>query len=142
MSSIGKNQNIQKWNDWKGNMTDQQYVQMVHDNKLSRKVIAEACGFSKSALRQNPTIAKELAELENDLRNRLILPPFTPKGEDESRTPKAIQKESIKAAREQSRVPELEQRILELEAENKALKGKLGRFSELSDVFMDMEELE
>ena len=45
----------------------------------------------------------------------------------------------MKAAREQSRVPELEQRILELEAENKALKGKLGRFSELSDVFMDME---
>lgn len=68
-------------------MTVQQYVQMVHDNKLNRKVITKVCGFSKSALRQNPMIAKELEKLEKGLRSRLTLPPLTRKGADESKAP-------------------------------------------------------
>jgi hypothetical protein len=47
---------------------------MVNRGVLSRKEIAKECGFSKSALDQNPRIKVALRELEESLRTRGVLP--------------------------------------------------------------------
>ncbi|TWX67151.1 hypothetical protein ESZ36_12600 [Colwellia demingiae] len=142
MSSVDKDINTEKWRVWVDSMTDQKYVDIIsRSGQLNRRLIAKGCGFSKTTLRDNPDICPELKQLEDDLRDRNVLPQLTEKGEKELLKPKDIQKESTKAAREQSRVPDLEQQIIELKAENAALRGKFGRFSELSDTFADLGEL-
>jgi hypothetical protein len=132
---------FRKFEAWKNSMSDQDYVQIVRGDILNRTIIAKECDFSKSSLGSNPKIKPSLKELEDDLRERGILPPLTAKGKAEQTKPKSLDRESIKSAREQSRVPILEQEVVELKAENAALKGQLGRFSELSDVYQDMAEM-
>jgi hypothetical protein len=131
MSSAGKEGSIKKWNAWVGQMTDQKFVEMVHRGQLNRKLIAEGCGFDSSILRSNPTVKNNLEGLEIDLRARNILPQLTEKGEKESKGPTDVQVESAKAAREQSRVPGLEQKIVELKAEIASMKSNSERHSEL-----------
>ena len=70
-----------------------------------------------------------------------MLPRLTEEGEKDLKKPKSLQKESMKTARQESRVPGLEQQIVELKAEISALTGKFGRFSELHDTFTDLGDL-
>jgi hypothetical protein len=142
MQKTSGEESIDKWKSWANSMTDQDFVLMTTSSgKLNRRTIAEGCGFSKSVLGSNGTIKKYLNDLENELRQRAILPQLTKKGEEESSGQNKINKESLNTSRKESRVPYLEQRILELEAENNAIKGRLGRFSEIIDVYSDLGEL-
>jgi hypothetical protein len=142
MAETSGEKSIGKWNTWVDSMTDQDYVLITESTgKLNRRKIREGCGFSKSVLGSNPVIAPALIDLEIELRGRGVLPELTEQGEKESSGRQPIQKESKKTAREQSRVPYLEQQVIELKSENDALKGKLGRFSELNDVYNDLDEL-
>jgi len=79
-------------------------------------------------------------EFETKLRERGILSKLTEEGKAVQKKP-TLNKQSIKASRQESRVPYLEQEVIELKAENAALRGKLGRFSELNDVYNDLDEL-
>jgi hypothetical protein len=133
--------NVKNFSDWQDAMSDQDYVQIVYRGSLNRKIIAEQCCFAKSVLGSNPKVKEELEKLENSLRERNVLPQLTAKGKAEQNKPKSLNIEAIKSAREQSRVPALEQQIVELKAEVAALKGRLGRFSELSDVYQEMAEM-
>jgi hypothetical protein len=134
MSSAGKEASINKWDAWVVQMNDQKLVEMVYRGQLNRKLVAEGCGFDTSILRSNPTIKDSLKDLEIDLRARNVLPQLTNKGKKESEGPIDVKVESAKAAREQSRVPGLEQKIVELKAEIAAMKSSSERHSELVEV--------
>lgn len=145
MAETSGEKSVRKWNAWVERMTDQDYVLIAESTGLlNRRKIAKGCGFSKSVLGSNPIIAPALIDLEIELRGRGVLLELAEEEEEEEKESsgrQAIQKESKKTAREQSRVPYLEQQLIELKAENNALKGKLGRFSELNDVYNDLDEL-
>ncbi|UUO22052.1 hypothetical protein FGD67_01690 [Colwellia sp. M166] len=141
MSSVSGDNSVKLFETWRDSMSDQDYVDIIFRGKLNRKNIAEQCGFAKSVLGSNQTIKDDLKKLEDGLRERLVLPALTTKGEKEERAPKTLQRESLKAAREQSRVPDLEQRIVELEAENKVLRANKGRLSEFAEVYEELSKL-
>lgn len=141
MSEADKNEAISKWNSWRNSMNDQAYIDIVYAGQLNRTKVAEGCGFTKKSLTKNPNIRDELKKLEDELRARNVLPRLTEEGEKDLKKPKSLQKESMKTARQESRVPGLEQQIVELKAEISALTGKFGRFSELHDTFTDLGDL-
>jgi predicted transcriptional regulator len=135
MSVADKEESIAKWNKWKNSMTDQAYVDIIYGGKLNRTKVAQGCGLTPK------TVRGKLRELEDELRARNVLPRLTEKGDKELKEPKSLQKEAMKTARQESRVPALEQQIIELKAEISALTGKYGRFSELHDTFTDLGDL-
>jgi len=134
------------FNEWAASMTDQDYVSIIEGGQLSRRKMAEQClelypetNFDRQAFTKNPKLIPLLDDLESGLRDRGILPELTEKGKSEQEKP-MLDRKSIKAAQEQSRVPFLEQRIIELESELEATKGQLGRFSELSESMQELQE--
>lgn len=70
--------NIRAFREWVAGKTDEDFRRLVYRGQLSRRDIYTACEFSRSVLGQNPTIKSELDSLEEDLRNRGILPPLVP----------------------------------------------------------------
>ena len=101
--------------------------------------MAKAIGCAKSALLQNPKLRELLAELEDGLRASGVLPPLK-----QSDTPEGIEKHdqgAIKNDIKNARLQRLEQRVVELEAENKSLRTKISRFSELSTVLSELGRL-
>lgn len=68
-------QNLQAFNLWVASKTDYDYRQMAIRGVLSRVEIARECDFGKSALTQNPDIKEALRKLEDELRERHVLPP-------------------------------------------------------------------
>lgn len=128
---------------WRDSVTDEELKQMIYRGSLKRVDVARGCCFAKSVLNQNDDVKKVLLDFETVLRTpeRDVLPMLTDKGKREQGQPKMVDRDAVKRAREQSRIPGLEQQIVNLKAENEALKGKLGRFSELADVYDEMEDL-
>jgi predicted transcriptional regulator len=135
MSAADKEKATAMWNKWKDSMTDQAYVDMIYGGLLNRTKVAQGCGLTVK------TVKKRLEGLEDELRARNVLPRLTEEGEKELKEPKSLKKELMKTARQESRVPGLEQQIVELKAEIAALTGKYGRFSELHDTFTDLGDL-
>ena len=118
MSSASGDNSVKLFETWRDSMSDQDYVDIIFRGKLNRKSIAEQCGFAKSVLGSNQTIKDDL-----------------------KKAPKTLQREALKAAREQSRIPGLEQRIVELEAEIEALRSEKGRLSEFAEVYEELSKL-
>ena len=123
-------------------MTDQDWIDLYNPNhnKANRTELANLCGFEDRGNLKNAKIKKLLHEIENGaegLRARGVYPELTQQGKQEQLKP-MLDKNAIQSAREQSRVPELEQKIIELESELAGLKGKLGRFSEFSEVIQEL----
>jgi hypothetical protein len=133
-------QDVQAFKDWMNLMTKEAYVELVHRGKLKRKTMADQAGVLVGQLTKNTEIIKLLAELEDSLRADGILPQQTAQGKQQDAKP-TLDKESVKREKSESRVPALEQKILELESENAMLKGKLGRFSEHIEVTQELAEL-
>ena len=133
-------ENAKKYILWEAKVSDEELIGMVRGKQLNKTHVGGQCGIDRSQLTKNPTIEPLYEALEKRLRKGGILPKLTEQGKAEQKKP-TLDKESLKAAQQQSRVPSLEQKIIELKAENEALKGKLGRFSELNDVYNDMAEL-
>jgi len=142
MAETSGEKSVRKWNAWLARMTDQDYVLMVTDlGKLNRQTIADGCGFSKSVLGSNPRIVPLLEELETKLRERGVLSELINESEEEDSEPQKIDKELFISSMEQSKVTDLEKRCTELKAENDLVKSKLARFSEIIDVYADLDEL-
>jgi hypothetical protein len=127
---------------WTENVTDQQLIEMINKSTglIERSAVADACGFDRKNISNDKTLAgAALKTFEDKLRARKLLPQQTKKGVKAQREPKSVDNAALKRAREDSQVPKLQQRILELESELQALRGNLGRFSELSKVYEDLE---
>lgn len=119
--------NLLAFEQWIAVQTDESFTQITHRGKLKRNDIAKACGFAKSALTQNPRIRERLEGLEDDLREKGVLPklPET-KARKTSKTPKYDSSTNSKIM-ESKRLAQLEQEVLEL-------KAKLARYEELAEV--------
>lgn len=123
--------NLHSFITWQATMNDDAYRQITHRGSLSRSEIAKACGFGKSALNQNPQIKMLLQTLEDELRERDVLPRLTEKAKANQAEPKQHDKNAPKRIMEAKRIAALEQQVLELET-------RLKRFEELSEVLWDM----
>lgn len=56
---------------------DGDFEQIVFRGQLNRGEVAKAIDIGKSALRQNPAIKEGLEKVEQELRDRGVLPPLT-----------------------------------------------------------------
>ncbi|MGO9379980.1 MAG: VPA1267 family protein [Dissulfurispiraceae bacterium] len=108
--------NIESFRSWVAGKSDVEFVDYVYRGQLSRTDIAKECGFGRSALIQNPTIKKELSELEKRLREADILPKL-------SETTDTIPTGCTTTKKE-------DDRIKRLECENALLKAELAKKNE------------
>jgi hypothetical protein len=137
---------VDAFQNWVSSMSDNDYLPLIINGQLNRTDIASQCdelltecSFDRQCLTKNRNIKSLLDNLENKLRTKGILPALTKKGKSEQEKT-ILDRKSIKAAQEQSRIPFLEQRIIELESELEALKCNSGRFSELSESIQELSE--
>ena len=134
-------ENVIAFEQWVASMLPTDFQTLVFRGKLNRVEVAKAVGCAKSALQQNPRLKQQLFELEEKLRERGILPPPADTAtSDQSSCPNSPSSDKDKLVRSAT-LHRMEQRILALEAENRALKQQLSRFSELSEVLTEMGRL-
>ena len=125
--------NFASFQAWASSKSDANFREMVTRGVLSRKEIAIECGFAKSALDQNPRIKAALRELEDDLRQRGILPVAVVRDTDEQQQPVMREPGRLRAAQETERLRRLEQENASLKAEVAELKRALERHAMLRD---------
>jgi hypothetical protein len=116
---------------WIVNVTLTELVDLVNPRtgKLNREKTSTAIGFPK----------KNLTDLKSITGQRFlafeaerVLGKF--KEENNKFQPKSIDKSAAQRAWDESEVPKLQQRIIELESQLATLQGRFGRFSELAEV--------
>ncbi|SFE07350.1 VPA1267 family protein [Paracidovorax konjaci] len=122
---------------WKQSKSDGDFRSMVVRGALSRKDIVAECGFSGSVLNQNPRVKEALKRLEDDLRERGVLPPLASSVDDKPLKPSTPSPSSHRAARDAERLNRLEQENASLKAENGELKRLLGRYAVLQEVLAE-----
>jgi len=130
-------QNLDDFQSWVATQTDEDFKQIVFRGQLNRGEIAKAVGIGKSALRQNPAIKKALEKLEQDLRNRGVLPPLIATAQPQGAEAKLYDSSVNKRAMESKRLSVLEQENIELKARVATLEAKLKRYGELSEVLTE-----
>ncbi len=69
--------NLHAFEVWKATQEEDDFKQIVFRGQLNRREVAKAIGCGKSALNQNPALKEALANLEDHLRDRGVLPPLT-----------------------------------------------------------------
>ncbi|MGB0833346.1 MAG: VPA1267 family protein [Psychrobium sp.] len=124
-------QYVNSFISWSATMKDNDYKQITYRGNLSRIEVAKAVGCAKSSLLQNPRLKTLLSELEDDLRERSILPPLTESAKSNQSKPKQYDKTASKRLQDSKRISELEQEVLRL-------KMQLERFTELSEVMAEL----
>lgn len=131
-------QNIAKFETWVATQTDDDFKQMIHRGQLNRGTIAKEADIGKSSLRQNDSIKTALKILENDLRDRGVLPPLAQQTKDNADKPKEYDSTAKKKYLESNRIAALEAENLELKAEVAKLTGKLERFGEQAEALSEL----
>jgi hypothetical protein len=122
-------QNFIAFNTWLASKTDVDFRQLVSRGVLSRKEIAIECGFSKSALDQNPRIKAGLKAAEQDLRERGILPSIAEKTPEQAAEPLMREVGKQKLGLDAERLRRLEQENASLRSENGELKRQMERYA-------------
>lgn len=130
-------QNLTSFHSWVATQTDDDFTQIVHRGQLNRGEVAKAIGIGKSALRQNPALKQALDKLEQDLRDRGVLPPLTETAQAQRSEPKPYDPSVNRRAMESKRLSALEQENIELKARVATLEAKLRRYGELSEVLTE-----
>lgn len=100
--------------------------------------MAKGIGCGKSALNQNPALRKALKTLEDNLRDKGVLPPRSESAKKDTNKPKQYDNTANRKLLDSKRVSALEAENIELKAKVKELKGKLERFGELSETLSQM----
>lgn len=126
-------ENVQTFAAWVATKSDVDYRAMVSRGVLSRTEIAKECGFAKSALVQNPRIKTILHDLEDELRQRGILPPAVERDPETPAAPLTREPGRLRAAADAERLRRLEQENAALKAEVAELKCTVEKFSVLRD---------
>jgi hypothetical protein len=124
-------QNLATFLSWVASKTDLDFREMVMRGQLSRQEIARECGFAKSVLLQNPRVKDSLKELEEQLRERKVLPPVVKLSEGDAPQPVAP---NPRAAADKARLKRLESENASLRAELTLVRGDLERFRLMDDV--------
>lgn len=130
-------QNLSAFQSWVATQTDDDFKQIVFRGQLNRGEVAKAIGIGKSALRQNPAIKTALENLEQNLRNRGVLPELTETAQAQRSEPKRYDPSVNQRAMESRRLSVLEQENIELKARVATLEAKLKRYGELSEVLTE-----
>ncbi|TMO54436.1 VPA1267 family protein [Pseudoalteromonas phenolica] len=131
-------QNLEAFNMWKATQTDDDFKQIVFNGQLKRIEVAESVGCGKSALSQNPALRKALEALENELRERGVLPPLTESAKQNEKQPKQYDNSASRKLLDSKRVAALETENIELKAKVQVLENRLERFGELSETLAEM----
>ncbi len=130
-------QNLSAFQTWVATQTDDDFKQIVFRGQLNRGEVAKAIGIGKSALRQNPAIKTALENLEQNLRDRGVLPELTETAQAQRSEPKRYDPSINQRAMEARRLSVLEQENIELKARVATLEAKLKRYGELSEVLTE-----
>jgi len=130
-------QNLSAFQSWVATQTDDDFKQIVFRGQLNRGEVAKAIGIGKSALRQNPAIKTALENLEQNLRDRGVLPGLTETAQAQRSEPKRYDPSANQRAMESRRLSVLEQENIELKARVATLEAKLKRYGELSEVLTE-----
>jgi len=130
-------QNLSAFQSWVATQTDDDFKQIVFRGQLNRGEVAKAIGIGKSALRQNPAIKTALDNLEQNLRDRGVLPELTETAQAQRSEPKRYDPSVNQRAMESRRLSVLEQENIELKARVATLEAKLKRYGELSEVLTE-----
>tara|TARA_R110001583_G_scaffold60026_1_gene178713 strand:- start:4629 stop:5066 length:438 start_codon:yes stop_codon:yes gene_type:complete len=131
-------QNLDAFQSWVATQQDDDFKQIVFRGQLNRIEVAKAVGCGKSALNQNPDIRKDLKKLEDNLRDRGVLPPLTDTAKKDADKPKQYDNTANRKALNSTRSSSLEAENIELKSKIKELEGKLKRFGELSETLSEM----
>jgi hypothetical protein len=131
-------QNLEAFEVWQATQTEGDLKQIIFRGQLNRGEIAKAIGCGKSALNQNPALKEALLALEDNLRNKGVLPPLTETAKKNVDAPKQYDNTANRKLLESKRVSTLEAENIELKAKVKELEGKLERFGELSETLSEM----
>jgi hypothetical protein len=127
-------QNFQTFCSWVESKTNDNFRQMVVRGGLSRREIAAQCGFSTSALNQNPRIKTALFAKEESLREVGILPSKVSKVDDGLALQLLPASGTVSRSADAERLKRLEQENASLKAENQELKRQLEKFVVLREV--------
>jgi transposase-like protein len=127
-------QNFQTFCSWVESKTNDDFRQMVVRGGLSRREIATQCGFSTSALNQNPRIKAALFSKEESLREVGILPSKVITVNDGVALQLLPASGTVSRSVDAERLKRLEQENASLKAENQELKRQLERFVVLREV--------
>ncbi|MCK7545906.1 VPA1267 family protein [Marinobacter bryozoorum] len=130
-------QNLSAFQSWVATQTDDDFKQIVFRGQLNRGEVAKAIGIGKSALHQNPAIKTALENLEQNLRDRGVLPELTETAQAQRSGPKRYDPSVNQRAMESRRLSVLEQENIELKARVATLEAKLKRYGELSEVLTE-----
>ena len=131
-------QNLDAFQVWVATQQDDDFKQIVFRGQLNRIEVAKAVGCGKSALNQNPELRKSLKQLEDNLRDKGVLPPLTNTAKKDADKPKQYDNTENRKALDSKRLSSLEAENIELKAKIKELAGKLERFGELSETLSEM----
>ncbi|PNH90523.1 VPA1267 family protein [Vibrio diazotrophicus] len=131
-------ENCKAFDVWRVTQTDDDFKQIVYRGQLNRIEVAKGVGCGKSALKQNPALRKALNSLENELRERGVLPPLTESAKQSVDKPKPYDNTVNRKLLDSKRVSSLETENIELKAKVKELEVQLERFGELSEVLSEM----
>lgn len=131
-------QNLDIFLAWTSTQQNNDYRQIVFRGQLNRGEIAKAIGCGKSALTQNPELRIQLKRLEDNLREKGVLPPLTDTAKNESGKPKQYDNTLNRKALDSRRLSSLEAENIELKAKVNELESKLKCFGELSETLSEM----
>jgi hypothetical protein len=131
-------QNLAAFITWSATQSDEDFKQIIFRGQLNRGEVAKAVGCGKSALNQNPELRKQVKVLEDNLRDRGVLPQLTGKAVKEAEKSKEYDNTINRRTMDSRRVSSLEQENIELKAKVNELKSKLERFGELSETLAEM----
>ncbi|GBL05205.1 hypothetical protein KUL10_25250 [Glaciecola sp. KUL10] len=92
----------------------------------------------KFALNQNPALRRTLKTLEDNLRERRVLPPLTESAKMNADNPKQYDNTTSHKMLVSKRASALEVENIALKAKVKELESKLERFRELSETLSEM----
>ncbi len=131
-------QNLDTFMLWQATQSDDDFKQISFQGQLNRMEIAKAVGCGKSALTQNPALRQALKTLEDNLREKGVLPQQTESAKKAIDTPKQYDNSVNRKTLDAKRLSLLEAENIELKAKVKELESKMERFGELSETLSEM----
>ncbi|SEL28886.1 hypothetical protein SAMN05216262_108138 [Colwellia chukchiensis] len=131
-------QNLEAFEVWQATQADNDFKQIIFRGQLNRGEVAKAIGCGKSALNQNPALREALKTLEDNLREKGVLPPVTESAKKDDSKPKQYDNTANRKLMDSKRVSALEAENIELKAKVKELESKLERFGELNETLSEM----
>lgn len=126
-------QSYEAFRKWAASRTDADFREIVRGAQLNRGEICRECGFGRSALTQNPRIKEALFHLEDDLRERGVLPwQQSPVSEPPMRA-----KGQMAAASDAERLRKLEAEVAGLRVALEEARSRLAQYQAIEGVLLE-----